>query len=83
MDTATEIEEGKRELANRYLAIRHTLVKAAHQLAGLEDEYGFEYDETKQALRELREQLRVDESMALEFFNAMSEEVTADEAVAS
>lgn len=59
MDTATEIEEGKRELANRYLAIRHTLVKAAHQLAGLEDEYGFEYDETKQALRELREQLEL------------------------
>ena len=83
MDTATEIQEGKRELANRYLAIRHTLVKAAHQLAELEDEYGFEYDETKQALRELREQLRVDESMALEFFNAMSEEVTADEAAAS
>lgn len=83
MDTATEIQQGKRELANRYLAIRHTLVKAAHQLAGLEDEYGFEYGETKQALRELREQLRVDESMALEFFDSMSEDFTADEAAAS
>ena len=83
MDTATEIQQGKRELANRYLAIRHTLVKAAHQLAGLEDEYGFEYEETKQALRDLREQLRVDESMALEFFDSMCEDFTADESAAS
>jgi len=83
MDTATEIQIGKRELANRYLAIRHTLQKAAHQLSGLEDEYGFEYGETKQALRELREQLKVDESMALEFFNSMMDDFTADEAAAS
>ena len=83
MSIDMELQQGKRELANRYLAIRHTLVKAAHQLAGLEDEYGFEYGETKQMLRDLREQLKVDESMALEFFNSMMDDFTADEAAAS
>lgn len=82
MDTATEIEYEKRELHRRYRQTRNALWMAIDQLQKLEEEYGFEYSEPQNTLRELAKQMRVDEAMANELIENMSDDF-ADEAAAS
>lgn len=82
MDTATEIEYEKRELNRRYAQARNSLILAATQLQKLQDEFGFEYDETITELKNVREQLRVDQDMATEMIESMAQDFELDTAAA-
>lgn len=84
MNIQDEVTYEKRELHRHYRQTRNALWKAIDQLQKLEDEYGFEYSETANTLRELAKQLRADEAMATEFIETMEWDFRADdEAVAS
>jgi hypothetical protein len=78
MDTATEIEYEKRELNRRYTQVRNSLIIAADQLKKLEEEFGFEYQDTITELKNVREQLRTDQQMATEMIEFMAEDFEAD-----
>jgi len=83
MDTATEIEYEKRELNRRYAQARNSLILAATQLQKLQEEFGFEYDDTIIELRSVREQLRFDQAMATEMIENMAQDFEANDATAA
>lgn len=83
MDTATEIEYEKRALGRQYKEARGWLTLAANQLRKLEDEYGFEYSEAANTIKELIKQLKFDEAMAAEFIESMEWDFRADNEVAA
>ena len=83
MDTATEITYEKRQLHRHYRQTRNALWMAIDQLQKLEDEYGFEYSETANTLRELAKQLKADEAGVNELIENMAQDFEANDATAA
>ena len=82
MDIAEEITYEMREMKRLYAQARNSLILAATQLEKLQDEYGFEYDATITELKNVREQLRVDQDMANEMIESMAQDFEHDAAAA-
>ena len=82
MDIAEEITYEMREMKRLYAQARNSLILAATQLEKLQDEYGFEYDDTITELKNVREQLRVDQDMANVMIESMAQDFEHDAAEA-
>jgi hypothetical protein len=68
-----EIEAERRELERHYLTARNGVWTAIDALRKIESDYGFEYPESINSLKELVKQLRVDQQTCLEFIESMGE----------
>jgi hypothetical protein len=74
MDTDEfETQAQIQELKIMYVKTRKSIVNAIEQLKNIESEYGFEYPEEIKALKELAEQLKVDQQMGTYFIESISE----------